>query len=121
MLRILHTLITRRFLMSQDMTPLCETCHQTLILKHLLIDYKKYEAQRQLFLNHTSITQILAPISQQIMNLQKFIYNKDLYKNVKKDSKIFPFLFLVKYIYCTNVLCQSNSIYKLINHNISYS
>lgn len=93
-LRIGHTYTTHRFSISQNIIPLCKTCNQLLIAKHLLVDCNKYEPQRRPFLNPTSITQIFALVTQQVMVMFKFIYNTGLNKVIGKPF-VFCFLLLL--------------------------
>ena len=60
-LRVGHTNITHSYLMqSQANPPECETCRETVTVKHLLLDCRKYTQARNKYISNLTLSDILA-------------------------------------------------------------
>lgn len=47
-----HTKLTHGYLLSREEPPVCNTCCQQLTIRHIIIDCKKFQHERQAFLGH---------------------------------------------------------------------
>ncbi|KAF0773289.1 Uncharacterized protein FWK35_00016662 [Aphis craccivora] len=78
-LRIGHTHLTHRYLMSKDEPPLCDSCSVLLTVNHIITECNKYNQYRNQFHISEQICQALGPNPQDEKNLMLFLKKTELY------------------------------------------
>ena len=72
-LRIGHTRLTHGWLMAKEATPICDSCGIRLSVKHLLIDCRKYENEREELNIESTLGEVLGFENEREERVLKFI------------------------------------------------
>jgi len=65
-LRIGHTRLTNSYLLKGDSQPVCEACHSSLTVKHILVDCTHYSAARQRYFGVNTLKDVFENVASRL-------------------------------------------------------